>query len=372
VLRTLRRTLPLLTLMLLLLQFFPAKPYALAGQSGAERNYTGSIDNKYEIEMTLKRQGSSVEGSYFYTRTKKPIHLKGSIDASGNVTLEETSTAGAATAAFKGRFVSDGVLTGIWAKLGAKSDKDSDMPFTVELQTMSGQVVGADDRALVRQSEVLLKHAGPRGKSSIEGGFKEAKVRYPIVSGLNNQAALAKVQAALSLNSTVGESLEQLTKEFIESPELDGIDYKVNYNRDYILDVTITRSGTGAYPDSQDFDVVLNLKTGEKLKATDIFKSTAINSLVARLNQQLKAYIKETIEEQKKQGEDVASVFPSTTFEEKDISNVSIGDTGITFLFSFGFPHALQALEPAGEFVFPYEQLKNDLDPKGLLGARLQ
>jgi hypothetical protein len=192
------------------------------------------------------------------------------------------------------------------------------------------------------------------------------------VSGLRNQAALAKVQAAVSLKSATTESLEQLRKEFIESPELDGVDYKVNYNRDHILDVTITRSATGAYSDSEDFYVVVNLKTGEKLKATDIFKPTSLKSIVMRVNQQITAYVKDTIADEKKRGDDVASDFPSTRFEEKDISNISISDEGITFLWSFGFPHVEKALEPPGGFLFTYEQLKGDLDPNGLLGAKVR
>jgi hypothetical protein len=344
----------------------------VAGQSnGSEKNYSGSIDNKFGIEMTLKQAGSSLEGSYFYTRVKKPIHLKGAIDAAGNVTLEETGTGGAATAAFKGRFISDGVLSGAWAKTSAKAVEDPTLPFTVELETSPGHLVGADDRALVQQSEAVLVHKGLAGRDPSEGGSKSARVRYPVIAGLKNPAVLAKVQAAVSLKSTTNESLDELRKDFADLPGLDGVDYKVNYDRDYILDLTVTESTTGAYPDSEDFYVAVNLKTGEKLKATDVFKAAAIKTLVARANQQLNAYIKEMIEDEKKRGEDPPYIDPKR-FDEKEINNFSVSDAGITFLWSFGFPHVIKALEPPdGGFVFTYEQLKDVLNPNGLLGARL-
>ena len=103
------------------------------------------------------------------------------------------------------------------------------------------------------------------------GRFRE---RPPLLFGTpyRRPSVAAPVQEIVgpsaALKSVVGQSVEELRKDFAESPDLDGIDYRANYNRDSILDVTMTENTTGAYPDSDDYYVSLDLKTGRKIKAS--------------------------------------------------------------------------------------------------------
>ena len=55
-------------------------------------------------------------------------------------------------------------------------------------------------------------------------------------------------------------------------------------------------------------------------------------------------------------------------FKLSDIDDFSIGDKGVTFLYDAGYPHAIQAFEPNGEYFFSYSELKPFIRRDGPLG----
>ena len=62
-------------------------------------------------------------------------------------------------------------------------------------------------------------------------------------------------------------------------------------------------------------------------------------------------------------------------FKESDqynpvkIDDFSVADKGVTFYHDYGFPHIALALQPAGEFVFTWKQLRPFIRSGGLLAG---
>src|SRR5215510_443346 len=100
----------------------------IQGQPAASRSFSGAINSRYAIRMSLTIEGSKITGSYYYVKVGKPITLRGSIDSSGTVRLEELDQTGKPTGIFKGRLVADSEITGTWSK----PDGSGPMPFAVK------------------------------------------------------------------------------------------------------------------------------------------------------------------------------------------------------------------------------------------------
>src|SRR5215469_921652 len=95
---------------------FVAVPLCARVQGAAPRSFSGAINNRYAIKMSLSIEGSRISGSYYYVKVGKPIVLRGSIDSAGKVTLEELDQTGKPTGVFKGRFTTDSEFVGTWSK----------------------------------------------------------------------------------------------------------------------------------------------------------------------------------------------------------------------------------------------------------------
>ncbi|MCI0524896.1 MAG: hypothetical protein L0Y75_06490 [Acidobacteria bacterium] len=54
---------------------------------------------------------------------------------------------------------------------------------------------------------------------------------------------------------------------------------------------------------------------------------------------------------------------------KENLDDFSVNITGVTFLYDFGFPHVVKALEPSGRYFFSYEGLKQYIKRDGLLGV---
>jgi hypothetical protein len=77
--------------------------------------FAGEIARGLKIEMKLFREGSKLSGSYYYERIGKDLQLRGTIEETGSLVLEEF-VRGQKTGVFVGKFVSDGRIEGGWSK----------------------------------------------------------------------------------------------------------------------------------------------------------------------------------------------------------------------------------------------------------------
>jgi hypothetical protein len=203
--------------------------------------------------------------------------------------------------------------------------------------------------------------------------YKEARIQYPVASGLTDAVILQKVQTAISLKQVVGQSLAEMQQEYKENQWLTEVSYIVNYNRDNLLDLTYTILGVGAYPSGFEKRVSVNLKTGQKLRAKDLFKAEALGAIAQAIDQMMQKEIQQKIAEVKQQEpEPVTDLFANHRFQTKNLEDFTISATGITFHYSFEFPHVVKAIEPSGAYLIPYAKLIRYIRQDGALAFHLK
>ena len=224
-----------------------------------------------------------------------------------------------------------------------------------------------DEHAIIqRRRVVLVRSADPAKDASYK---KRAIVVYPVVSGLS-APVLRRVRAVFDFKNIFDYAL----KEYREDTWLDEFGYVVNYNKNHLLDITFTQSGSGAYPDDQSKHFLINLRDGSIVKPSDVFKSDKISQVVAVVDRQLQREIEGLKQENNDPAdkEAVDDTYKNLKFQLKDLDDFSVGPKGITFLYDAGFPHVIKALEPAGRYFFPYGALREVIKRDGLLGQFLQ
>lgn len=194
---------------------------------------------------------------------------------------------------------------------------------------------------------------------------KRAIVSYPVIVGPKDSPVLRKVRALFNFKNIFGTSLA----EYRADTWLSEFDYKVNYNRNSILDVTFMQDGVGAYPDTHTKHFAVNLKNGELIKAADAFESSSLDELAALVNKKLQAENQETIRDSGDDRETAKDLLKDLKFEASNLDEFSISDKGITFLYDAGFPHAVQALQPVGNYFFSFAELKSYIKRNGPLGV---
>jgi len=227
------------------------------------------------------------------------------------------------------------------------------------------------DSVVIAKKKVVLVRTGEIAKNFPER--KRAIVSYPVVTGGLSPAVLRKVRALLQVKNIFDTSLE----EYRSDSWLEEFDYEVNYNRNYILDITFTQTGTAAYPDTHTKHLAINLKTGNLIKARDVFKPASLKTLAGMVDRKLQDEIRKTQAENSNdmsqdERESMKEMYSNLRFGVEHLDEFSINDKGITFLYDAGFPHVVQALEPVGEYFFSYAELGSHIKQEGLLGRFIQ
>lgn len=211
---------------------------------------------------------------------------------------------------------------------------------------------------IVKKTVVLIR---PRLVAREQPHKKKATVSYPLIkSGVSDPVVLGRIRSLLSVKNIFDSSLE----DYRQDTWLSDFDYTVNYNKNFILDITFRQEGSGAYPDSEDKHLAINLKTGELIKVADVFKPETLIGLSELIDKRLQAEMAETVDQVNQDksvdAEEKASVpelYKDLRFEVKDLIDFMIDDNGITFLYEAGFPHVVQAYEPNGHYKFSYAEL---------------
>src|SRR6266478_5773951 len=104
-------------------------------------------------------------------------------------------------------------------------------------------VVVAQDHVIVQPRRVVIIRTGTAARDFPER--RKAVVRYPVVQGLADAAALRRIQNTLAMKNAFGSDIPEYRRE----AELLSFDYQVNYNENHLLDTTFTDETEGAYPD---------------------------------------------------------------------------------------------------------------------------
>ncbi len=244
--------------------------------------------------------------------------------------------------------------------------------FTAGLQVPAAAAAPAADRVVVQRRRIVINRTGRLARQFPER--RRAVVNLPVVSGLPDPNVLRKVRATLDLKNVFQTSLA----EYRQDAWLEELDFKVNYNKRHLLDISFWQTGTGAYPDTHHAHFVISLRTGGALKAADVFEGGALYALAGMANEKLRdevaAQIK-VVEEDKDLSADrdtldnIKGDLSRLSFNVEQLDNFMVGDAGVTFLYDAGFPHAIQAIQPDGRYFFTYAQLAPYVRRDGPLGV---
>ena len=233
----------------------------------------------------------------------------------------------------------------------------------------------ADDRAVVGRRRVVIMRTGRLARQFPER--RRAVLNLPVISGLSNPSVLRNVRATLDLKNVFGTSLA----EYRQDAWLEELDFKVNYNKRHILDISFWQSGTGAYPDTHHAHFAVSLRTGDVLKAQDVFEPASLYALAGMAHEKLRAEVAQQIkvvEEDKELSADadglngIKEQLSGLSFNVEHLDNFEVGDAGLTFLYDAGFPHVIQAIQPDGRYFFTYAQLAPYVRRDGPLGVFLK
>jgi hypothetical protein len=228
------------------------------------------------------------------------------------------------------------------------------------------QVTGrGDDHVIVKPRKVVITRSGELIKNFPEK--KHATITYPVISGLKDARVLRRVQSILQLKNVFDSSIV----EYRDDAWLEELTYEVSYNRNGILDITFSQTGSGAYPDDQSRHFAINLKNGRIFNASDVFVVGKLGALAMVVNSQLHDELSEIAKENEKDMPEYKEIVQSQgelKFTVKNLNDFSVSAKGVTFLFDAGYPHVIRAFEPAGRYFLSYEELKPYIKLDGQLG----
>ena len=226
---------------------------------------------------------------------------------------------------------------------------------------LPGSVAIRPRKIVIQRSAAVTRHAPTR---------KSAVIVLPVVTGISDSTILARVRSELDIKNVFGSTLQ----EYREDTWLDDFGYKVNYNADYLLDITFTQNGLAAYPDTHEKHMLISLRDGRLVKAADVFDSTKLESLAALVDRALQAELAKLRAENLADARDsderqaLTDAYSNLKVERENLDEFSVGKTGITFLYDAGFPHVIKALEPQGRYFFSYKALSDYIRGDGPLG----
>ena len=234
--------------------------------------------------------------------------------------------------------------------------------------SLPAQVQARNDRVTIKPGTIVIVRSGKLVKDFPEK--KRAIIKYPMVTGLSDPSVLRRVRAILQIKNVFDTSVA----EYRQDTWLAEFGYEVNYNKNYILDITFTQDGSAAYPDLQHKHFAINLKTGDLIKASDAFIAGQLPALADLVKTKFQAELKHILidlAESKSDPEDIRiakEAQEALEFKLSDVDDFSIGDKGVTFFYDAGYPHAIQAFEPEGRYFFSYAELKPFIKQDGPLG----
>jgi hypothetical protein len=241
-------------------------------QESASTQFRGSVAQA-RVEMTLRREGNNLSGSYFYAKSgsANKLSLRGQIDAGGNFTMRELDAAGKQTGEFKGTWKNDpnqsgASLEGEWKKPGA-SEGQSFFAYEQVLSFTNGtQVVNRQISESVKAKRLDLSAQYPE----LTGGTNAAGFNQLVKSRVTKElAAFRKQMAGLSAEDL--KMLPQGTNNYMD------IGYNIEYADNDLISVSFLQGNFtgGAHPNYNYFTITYDLKNGREVKLSELFKPGA-------------------------------------------------------------------------------------------------
>lgn len=190
-------------------------------------------------------------------------------------------------------------------------------------------------------------------------------VTYPKVKAAT-PALSKKIEVTISYAKNLDLNVQE---EMGEIQWLEDAEFEVNYNARAILVITLWIEGSGAYPDGTSKTVAVDLRTGNRILPSEAF--TDLKGLVAKIKQkqkvEIEASIKDLREDPEEKDTDPAELFAEEEFKVANLSEFAVDAKGVTFIYDYGFPHAIKALEPEGRYTYSWAEIAKFVKPQGPL-----
>jgi hypothetical protein len=242
------------------------------------KHFKGSIGSSLDLQMKLVRIGDLLAGSYFYQKVGTRINLRGNVDKTGTLTLEEFDAAGKQTGLFKGLWTVDATdgmiaLAGNWSKPPGEKGSEKKTAFSLHEEPIS----------FTGEVDIVSKQIKETNKKLMY----EIAAQYPQLTGGNNPnfEKFNQVTRA-SITKEVTEFRKEMTpKEGEEEPRPEGsmgsslnVSYNVALAQDDLMSVAFEVGSYyqgAAHPNSYTEVLNYDLKNGRLLKLSDLFKPDA-------------------------------------------------------------------------------------------------
>lgn len=139
--------------------------------------------------------------------------------------------------------------------------------------------------------------------------------------------------------------------------------YDINYNQNSIFSVSLMIVGSAAYPSQVTKNFTFNITSGETIGYSDIFTESKMPELLKVIQGKmtekenaLDAEEKEHLNRLRKE-ETEYNPTPSQIGFDK-LQEFHITDSGVVFIYNYGYRHVEKALEPEGQFLLTFAELK--------------
>ena len=181
------------------------------------------------------------------------------------------------------------------------------------------------------------------------------------------------INAAITFETITGENLEETKRLWADGEAFhQGVanaEFAVNANLRNVLSLSINYETLYAYPDMQFAYVNFNSNTGAPVAITDLLTESSLPVIASKLDAVLQTRIKQLKTELAAEiasGEIEPTQWDELHVTAADLATFSTTPAGITFHYDPGFPHAIVALEPDGEFKVSFGDLEPAISGTGL------
>jgi hypothetical protein len=350
-----------LTFLLLTLAFGLNANQAFA-QESADIQFKGSVSQS-RFEMTLRREGNKLSGSYFYAKSgsTNKLSLRGEIKTDGNFIMQEFDSSGRQTGEFKGTWKNDpnesgASLEGEWKKPGDKeaqgfSAYEQMVSFTNGTQIINRQI---NESLKARRLDLTAEYP------ELAGGANTAGFNQLVKSRVAKELADFKKQM-MGLSASDLKMLPQGMNNYID------IGYGIEYADNDLLSVSFLEGNFtgGAHPNYNYFTITYDLKNGREIKLSELFKPGAkyLQAVSAYASKDLRSRKMPDSDENMGLAQDIFA--EGATAQAENYRNWNITKRGLMFTFD---PYQVgpYAAGPQNVIV-PYDKLKEIAKADGAL-----
>ncbi len=316
--------------------------------------FRGAIAGK-TVQITLRRDGDKLSGTYFYSKIGKDLKLVGTINLSSEFKLEEFDANNVKTGEIDGKWTEapdeNGIaLEGNWKN--PKTGKTSEFYANQQMIDFSGD------------TKLISKSFSETNKQKLF----EITAEYPQLTS-DNSAVAAKVNE--TVKNAVMKDVNQFRSDMLAMTAEDlkfmkqlgvnnylELDYAIEFANDNVISISFSEStfSGGAHPNHNSFTINYDLKNNKEIKLAELFKpnSNYLKTISDYCIQSLKVKLEEmSDDDQIKEGAGALV---------KNFKSWNITQKGILINFD-PYQVAAYAAGPQ-EVLIPYGKLKSVLRDK--------